>query len=431
MRAFSLSLLAALPLIGQSTADRQLAIQALHQWRTVCKPYGMQLWGKSLCGPVVLVNPETRVAIANQPDPSATFHAEDGVYVGVLPHELTPSSTPTQWAGQVWTMILMPLPDDPFLRDTSLAHEAFHRIQPSLRLMASDKPAECLDTEAGRVWMRLEMRALARAMSTKGDEQMRSATDAMLFRLYRDQLCPGTARAEGDMEKQEGLPQYTGAWAALRETGDTTERVAKDVESYDNDAQFSRTFGYAIGPPLGLLLDRYAAGWRRQIAQAPSMDDLLVAALHLQAPADLQQLAKERAGSYGYEQLAAEERAREEQHQTLLSELKRKFVDGPTLRLPAGGGMRRFFRPPELVPFPPYGVYYPTGTFLADWGKLQVDSGGALVAEDYSNVKVSAPNSLAGQPIHGNGWTLGLAPGWTVQPVGNGSFAVVRAPIVK
>ncbi len=78
--------------------------------------------------------------------------------------------------------------------------------------------------------------------------------------------------------------------------------------------------------------------------------------------------------------------------------------------------MNRNFNPQTLVPMPPYGTYYPTGTFAADWGKLQVESGGALVSPDNRSLRIPAPLDLEARPIRGPGWVLQLAPGWTIRP---------------
>lgn len=406
--------------------ERGIAIKALNDWARVCEPDGTLLWRKSLCGPMVLVDPSTRFAIANGPDPDGKFQKNGDVYLGVFPEQFTPSNTSIRWGEQEWATILLPLPADPFQRLTLLAHESFHRIQPSLGLSASDAPDPDLDTEAGRVWLRLEIRALARALRSTGVIGHQSAADAMLFRTYRDQLCPGSAAMEAAMEKQEGLAEYTGVFIALRETGENISREARVIEASEDSNAYARSFGYAVGPALGLLLDRYAPGWRQRAASAPSLDSILISALHFETPQNIDRVAKERAALYGYSAVASAEREREERHEVFLSELKSKFLEGPTLDFPAAPELTRNFNPQTLVPFPPYGTYYPTGTFAANWGKLQVESGGALVAPDNRSLRVPAPTDPDARPIRGAGWVFEIAPGWTIRPSGHsGSFVLV------
>jgi hypothetical protein len=154
---------------------------------------------------------------------------------------------------------------------------------------------------------------------------------------------------------------------------------------------------------------------------------MLISALHVQA-GDLAHAPGERAALYGYSAVAAAEHEREERHQALLVSLTAKFLEGPTLDFPAAPEMNRSFNPQSLVPFPPHGTYYPTGTFSANWGRLRVESGGALLAPDNRSVRVAAPDDPHARPVTGPGWVLQLAPGWTIEPSSrSGSFTVVRA----
>jgi hypothetical protein len=412
---------------AESPVEHLLAIKALGELARVCEADGMLLWRKSLCGPMVLVQPGTRAAIANRPDPDGKFRRDGDVFLGVFPEKFTPSNTSIQWGGEEWATVTLPLPLDPFQRIALLAHESFHRIQTSVGLGGSDATNPHLDTEVGRLWLRLELRALARALRTEGAAGRQSAADAMLFGLYRHRLCPGSEAMEASMEKQEGLPEYTGIFVAMRATGEDISRTARIVESFEDSNAFARSYGYATGPSLGLLLDRYAVGWRERAAST-ALDSMLASALHIKEPKDLPREAQQRATLYGYSAVAAAEHEREERHKDLLAELTGKFLDGPILIFPVVPDMKRNFNPRNLVPFPPHGTYYPTGTFTAIWGKLQVDSDGALVAPDNRSLRVPAPIDAEARPLRGTGWVLQIEPGWTIRPSGRpGTFAVVPA----
>ena len=426
LRMLLLILPAATAAAAQIPARAHLAIHALSEFGQVCESGGMLLWHHSLCGPMILVDPATRSAVANRPDPDHKFQERGGVFLGTFPEQFTPSNTSIHWGGEEWATVMLPLPLDPYSRLGLLAHESFHRIQGALGLSRSDAPNAHLDTETGRVWLRLELRALARALRTEGAAARESAADAMLFRIYRHKICPGSEAAEAAMEKQEGLAEYTGVFVALRATGEMVSRDARAVEAFEDNNAFARSFAYATGPALGLLLDRYAAGCRGRADSAP-LDSMLIAALHVAAPGDaLQSKAEERGTRYGYRAVAAAEREREERHQAVLADLNARFVDGKILDFPPSPEMSRNFNPMTLVPFPPHGTYYPTGIFGAAWGKLRVESEGALVAPDNRSVRVPAPIDPDARPVRGRGWVLDLAPGWKLQPAARpGSFTVV------
>jgi hypothetical protein len=94
-------------ILAQTPLQRSSTIRTLDQWSRVCETDGMQLWDKSLCGPMVLVDPSNRSSIANRPDPDGVFKPLGTVYVGVLPEQFTPANTSIQWGQGNWSMIML------------------------------------------------------------------------------------------------------------------------------------------------------------------------------------------------------------------------------------------------------------------------------------------------------------------------------------
>lgn len=222
-------LLLALPALAQTTDP-----QALQQFNQACIDDKTPLWGVSLWGRLVLVDPATRAAIATERDPDSKFEERDALFYGTLPAQFTPSNTSIDWGGHQWAMVMLPLPASRFLRIRLLAHESFHRLQKDLNLNAVDAKNAHLDTEQGRLWLRLELRALARALRTHGEESRESAQDAMAFRAARLKQFPGAKQQEAALEIQEGLPEYTGTVLALKNSGESIARVARATEDFED-----------------------------------------------------------------------------------------------------------------------------------------------------------------------------------------------------
>ena len=124
---------------------------------------GGKLWGVRLYGPILFVDPQSRMIVTNTIDKQQqlTKHYE-GIYVGTLPEEIGIANTTTKWAGVSWAMVMWPPPRDPDWAGSLLLHESFHRIQPKLNLKLSSPDNHHLDTADGRIWLRLEYRALAK-----------------------------------------------------------------------------------------------------------------------------------------------------------------------------------------------------------------------------------------------------------------------------
>lgn len=312
-------------------------------------------------------------------------------------------------------MVALPLPTDQFQRLRLLAHESFHRLQPALGLRAPDAVSSHLESESGRLWLRMELRALAAALRKEGAAGRRAAKDALLFRAARQRLNADSDRLESALEIQEGLAEYTGTVLALGKSGEAINRVARAVEDFEDQRAFARSFAYATGPALGLLLDRFGGSWRESIGSETNLSALLEKALGFRADGDIRKRAEVRAHRYGFGAVSQDEHSRAERTQAQLASYRARFLDGPVLEFPKAGELRRSFNPNNLVPLGESGTVYPTGTFRSRWGTLQVDDVGALLAPDNQSLRVSAPTDSQARPATGPGWRLELAPGWTIR----------------
>ena len=398
-----------------SSPEFAAALQAATELTRACEADHGNLWGIPLCGRLMLVDPGTRRAVLTQPDPDHQFRYQKPFFLGILPQSLALANTSVRWKNESWAMVMLPLPQSRFDRLMLLTHESFHRLQPELNLSEKDVINDQLDTEQGRIWLRLELRALAQAMRSSGDSARQSVADAMLFRAYRNSLFPDSAQKEAALEIQEGLAESTGAAIALQQTGEVIEHVARQVESAEDSNSFVRSFAYATGPALGFLLDRYSQNWRVSIAQTRSLSNMLTTTVALPRQEEWADQARKRAISYGYRAVEEAEHDREANRQAQMTTFQKRFVDGPVLSFPKSPELQRSFNPNNLMPFPQHGTVYPTGTFAAHWGKLKVE-GGALLSPDNQSLVVSAPTDTQARPLRGSGWELELTPGWTIRP---------------
>ena len=148
---------------------------------------------------------------------------------------------------------------------------------------------------------------------------------------------------------------------------------------------------------------------------------MLESTLHGHAKAS----AETRANVYGAAMLRVAEADRAAKAEAEKARYRAALVDGPTLALP-GGHFRFSFNPSTLVSLGDAGTVYPTFHLVADWGTLDVKDG-VLVPTDFSRATVAAPKGTTGPHLEGTGWTLDLAPGWSVVPGDRpGSYTVKK-----
>jgi hypothetical protein len=396
---------------GQSIDD---PARFLREASAICQHDAGALWGKSLCGPLLLVNPGTREAFANQPDPEGHLQPQGNILAGTLPTAVNIANTATDWAGVKWTMLMLPLPQEQPRRAALLAHEMWHRIQAELGFAASTARNDHLDSRDGRYWLQLEWRALAAALALTGEQETRAILDAEIFRARRRQLFPGSAQEESSMEMHEGLAEYTG----VRLSGAADPRqfvINNELKEAAAKESFVRSFAYATGPAWGLLLDGAAPDWRKSLHSSDDLAMLLMKVRKLSLPGDLAEVANQRAETYGAVHLAAAEDERERNRREQEKIYRSRLVDGPVLVIPLRK-MNMQFDPRNLMPLTNHGTVYPNIRIVDLWGILEVKEGGALMSADFTRITVPAPSDPQGPKLAGEGWSLELSPLWMVRP---------------
>lgn len=375
-----------------------------------CARDGGRLWQVPLCGPLLVVDPQTRAVVANR-GLTTQLTARDGVFVGSLPPGLQIANTAITWGDIRWTEIMWPLPADRDGRAVLIMHELFHRVQPELGFTVTEAANVHLDEIDGRYYLQLELRALAAAVQASEPlARDRAVADALALRAARYERYPAAECEEDALERNEGLAEYTGVTLANSEPN-RVAAIVRALAARTDDPSLVRSFAYATGPAYGLLMDRYVPGWQRGVARAPTTWHGLRERLTTTATADA---AAER---HGGQALRASELARAERRAAERARYQALLVDGPLLVLPFSH-MKIEFDPRAVVPLGDHGSVYPKLRVIDDWGVLDA-SDGALVRADWSAVVVTAPPSI--------GWRLTLARGWKITAGARaGSFTIAR-----
>ena len=388
------------------------AVKVFGEAKVICGRDASALWGHTLCGPMLLVDPVDRSVAANQADGGGVLKASGPVFTGVLPSSEIVANTTVEWSGARWSEILWPLPDEDAKRHVMIAHELFHRIQPDLKMVLTDGDNRHLDTLDGRYLLQLEWRALAKALEAPTSNARRAAiADALLFRRERYRLFPNAAAGEGALEANEGVAEYTGVRLGLDTPKARIQYAIGDLSAFVQAPTFVRSFAYATGPAYGLLLDQADPDWRHKLGSGQRLDQMLSTAMKLPPPAFATLKARE--AVYDDGTLHAREVIRDQQKTARMAALKAKLVDGPVLTLPLRHSNYQF-NPQTLQPLGNLGMVYPTMRLTDDWGVLEVESD-ALVNQDKKVATVSAAG-IDPSKLKGTGWHLTLKQGWTVVP---------------
>jgi len=387
---------------------------------------GGRLWGRSLAGPILFVDPVTRTVLTDSADAEGRLTPLGGYYTGQLPPSENAANTAFRWSGRLWAMILWPPTTDSLQRQVLFAHELWHRIQGDLGLPSTAPANAHLGTRDGRLWLRLEGRSLRRAIDSRRDARARAIADALAFRRQRQAQFPGADSTERLLEMHEGLAEYTGVILATPSGEGRRALVTSRLVTLDTTTHFERDFAYQTGPAYGFLLDEVAPGWRTGLTGGDDLSQLLGRALGGERSSPPSAAA--RGGRYGYAAVRRDEDARDRRRKARVAALRERFASGPLLELPLRE-MKLGFDPSQVEALDSLGSVYGKLRLSDRWGVLECDGSGGLVTSDWSTVVVPAPAATDGRRLTGPGWVLDLAPSWRIAPGRRrGDWTVVQEP---
>jgi hypothetical protein len=402
------------PLRAAAQVDQQRAQEYFKEAQALCERDGGRLWGVSICAPMVIGDARTQTFATSQPPPDAPRPQLIGLING-----------PIQWGDRMWAALTWDtIANWPArTRGEAFLHESFHIVQPRLVPNGPAGANEHLDSVEGRYWLRLEWRALARALRESGEPRATAVRDALAFRQARHTRFPGKADSERGWDINEGVASYVQTVLAAPSPADAIARALELLAGAEAGDSFVRTFPYTSGPAYGLLLDAAAPGWPRKLRASDDTAVLLARALGIQPAAD----AAAAAARYGGAELRAAEERRDQERQTRLAELRRRFVDGPVFVMPGGGSGTTNSMGAVVIPDAGT-VYFQPYRMSGPWGTLEAGKG-VLDASDGRSRRLPAPVPGDGTRISGDGWTFTAAAGWVVREGGRkGDYEVVPRP---
>lgn len=418
-RSVAIAVTGMIPFAAAGAAQPSGLEEALQRVTTIAQmPASKQaaeaLWGVPMDAPVVLHDRATGTSWRRN---VATGDVESVA----LRKDQPPANTCIDIDGAANVLLMLPLPTDNDVLATLFWHEQWHCVQAVLGLSASEGDTAHLDGELGRMALRLEMRALAKALSANDDRDARPHVAAALrFRALRSTGSASGARLlaeEARVERNEGLAEYTGRRvAAAANGGNLVPALVKSLAAADASPSFVRSAAYVTGPAYAMLLDRWSPHWRNGLSPASDLPRLL--AKYLGTP--ITATGAERVGRrYGMEEVRAQEQERAAIRAQRSAVYRERFLGSDAVRLPLSKPSASF-DPRTLFPLGESGTVYTPLTVRDEWGELTAESG-ALLSKDWTLVTLGG-GALAGGASNwtGPGWTLALSEGWQLEKDSDG-----------
>ena len=377
-----------------------------------------KLWGKTLYGPTMFVDVQTRNLVANQQNKENTLVQKGNLYFGQLPEDIIIANTSITYCGEDWTCVIWDGSRDLLTNTHLLIHESWHRIQEKIGLPACGSFNQHLDEAEGELLLKLELSILKTLLQDDSKDLSEGLRDAMTVRKMRQIMFPNGN--ENQFECHEGMAEYTAFKLLPLDNDNEAIRkglVAAAITKGMDGSGFGNSFAYLTGPAYGLLIDEMIPDWRGSIRSGKTIPEVISTEVAIPDTIDNTEIERISA-CYGLTEYLNKERNRLEARDKEDAELRARFSESKWLVIP-NDNINFGFNPSErLVAYDTIGVICNTMQLRGSFGTLEVGNGIMRThnwscfiipySEDYCDAKIS------------------LNPGYAIEPVDEKSFTIVK-----
>ena len=404
------------------------AIQYFNKIEAACNKDNGRLWGKNLYGPLMFVDRETRKIVANLPDKGGILKEKDGIYTGLYPKELIINNIAINFGGTLFALSPLPFEEDEFRIVSRGLHSLFHRFQEITGFTSSGYITPNMDEKTARIWIKLEWNALRKAIESGGAEQQVAIRDALIFRGANHELYKANAIDEIRYENYEGLATFT---YTLLATNSPEENIAKLLEYLDRTysmQSYARSYGSIHGALYATLMHQKGFDFSTIRSEDTDLGDIVRNLYNIQLPLVCRDVAGSLALNYDIEKIKEEETERELIIQENIHKQVSTFIEKPVVFIELESPYFDF-EPEDIHTLGPYGTLYDKMRISDNWGKLTVEKGGCLVANNLRYLRVTAKGYKANKNhFEGEGWHLILNSEWELVLVDQNYFVKELIP---
>jgi hypothetical protein len=410
---------------GEKPVSYLTPAKALYYFREIkeiCDKDDGALWGKNLAAPIMFVDRSNRMIIANIPDKEGYLKGKDGVFTGLYPKEQLISNTPAKIGGTLFAVAPLPPEEDDYRIKTMALHSLFHRFQMMNGISAFGYNTSNMDEKDARIWIKLEWKALKKALTLEGEEQKVAIRDALIFRGANHELYKKFSTDESLFENYEGLATFTYTLLCSQSPDEFKARLFENLDRIYSMQSYSRTYGFIHGALYATLLHEKGYDFSKFKAKDTDLGNEVKLLYGIELPDVCRDVAGSIAMSYNLAEINTEEEQRlAELRENLHSEIS-NFVDQPVVFIELESPYFDF-EPEDVHSLDTLGTLYTSIRVSDNWGKLTVNKNGCLVSNNFKVLRITARGFKADQKhISGEDWALILNPEYELVAVNQNYF---------
>ncbi len=392
----------------------------------ICNKDDGSLWGENLYGPVMFVDNLNREIYSNVADTSGILKAREGIFTGVLPKERLITNNVIEFGGVRYAMVPLPETEDNYRITSRTVHSLFHCYQERHNLKPSTFNTRHLNDKNTRFYLKLEWKALTNAIGATGEARKQAIRDALIFRGARRELFPEAVADENKFENFEGLATFTYIKLCTEGVDELQVRILEYLDRIYKNTSYASGYGFVHGALYATLLNDMGFDFR-QIKQSDfDLGKAACEAYGVTLPEICRDIAGSLAMNYDIQAIRTEESEREAMINDRTGKIIVTFFEKPAVTVTMESP--NFSYEPEDINFlDSLGTLYERLRVSDNWGRLTVDDGGALLANDLRTLRISARDiEIDRNHISGAGWHLVLNDGWQAVTGENGNYIVSK-----
>jgi hypothetical protein len=382
------------------------ALQYFKGIKEICDRDNGKLWGKNLYGPIMFVDRPSRIIVANMPDKEGLLKGQDGVFTGIYPKDLLVSNTPVIYGGTLFAMTPLPSEEDDFKIKTAALHSLFHRFQKISGTSSFGYNTNNMDEKEARLLIKLEWKALRKALTTEGEEQKLSIRDALIFRGANRELYQKYARDENLFENYEGFATFTYTLLCTQSPDEYKARIFENLDRVYLMQSYSRSYGFIHGALYASLLKEKGFDFSKIKTNEIDLGKSVKELYNIELPVVCRDVAGSLALSYNIAEINSEEEKRLADLKESIHEQISIFTEKPVVFIELESPYFDF-EPEDIHSLDTLGTLYNSIRVSDNWGKLTVNKGGCLLSNNFKFLRITAKGFKADHKhISGEDWVL-------------------------
>ena len=400
----------------------QKAASYFNSIEELCNNDNGKVWGKNLYGPLMFVDRQSRRIYANLPDNEGFLKYKDGIYTGLYSKELIIGNTGKDFGGVIFAIVPIPPEEDAYRIETRAITKLFKCFQNTRDLKSQIIDTRHINEKNARLWLKLEWKALANAISKSGEERKLSLRDALIFRGARRELYSEFQCDENKTEVFEGLANFTSVLMCTKSDEELKSKLLEQINIVYGFSSYAFSFGTLNGALYSYFLHDKGFDFLTFSDIDSDLGNITRNIYEIELPEICRDVAGSIALNYDIDAIYREEDQRLIDIKERINNQVSTFIEKPVvyveLESPYFG-----FEPEDVHPLDTLGTLYTTLRVSDNWGKLTIDLGGGLVANNLRYLRITAKNIKDSKTqITGDGWVLLLNRDWKLEKVDQNYF---------